>query len=109
MVVTCLPSAALTGMTQDRIATPSRCTVQAPHCAMPHPYFVPVRPTCSRITHSKGVLGLTLTSTDLSLTVKRAIAIPPPSLVVGLSAFAHLKASGDAAARRTKIGPPLHE
>ena len=24
------------------------CTVQAPHCATPQPYFVPVRPTCSR-------------------------------------------------------------
>src|SRR5262247_1313391 len=98
MVVTCLPSAALTGMTQERIATPSRCTVQAPHCAIPHPYLVPVRPTCSRITHSRGVLGLTLTSTDLPLTVKRAIAIPPPSLVLELSALTHLRASIRAAA-----------
>src|SRR5262249_32838344 len=31
MVVTCLPAARLSGVTQDRVATPSRCTVQAPH------------------------------------------------------------------------------
>src|SRR5262245_23378230 len=83
MVVTCLPSAALTGITQERTAAPSRCTVQAPHCAIPQPYLVPVRPTCSRITHSRGVLGLTLTSRGLPLIVKRAIAFPPPSPVPG--------------------------
>ena len=48
MVVICLPAAALTGSEQERIATPSTCTVQAPHWAMPQPYLVPVRPTCSR-------------------------------------------------------------
>jgi hypothetical protein len=36
-------------MPQERIAAPSIWTVQAPHCAMPHPYLVPVRPTFSRI------------------------------------------------------------
>ena len=44
MVVICLPAASLTGTAQERIATPSICTVQAPHCAMPQPYLVPVRP-----------------------------------------------------------------
>src|SRR5678816_2507375 len=73
MVVICLPSAAATGITQDRTAAPSRCTVHAPHCATPQPYFVPVRPACSRIAHSRGVLGLTSTSRALPLTVKRAI------------------------------------
>ena len=79
MVVICLPSAAETGITQERAASPSTCTVQAPHTATPQPYLVPVRPTCSRITHSSGVLGLTLTSSDLPLIVKRAMAFPPPS------------------------------
>ena len=73
MVVICLPSAAATGITQERTAAPSRCTVHAPHCATPQPYLVPVRPTCSRIAHSRGVLGLTLTSRALPLTVKRAM------------------------------------
>jgi len=61
IVVILLPTAALTGMLQERTAAPSRWTVQAPHWAMPQPYFVPVRPTCSRITQSKGVFGSTST------------------------------------------------
>ena len=39
------------------IAQCGACTVQAPHCAMPQPYFVPVMPMLSRITHSSGVSG----------------------------------------------------
>ena len=62
MVVIFWPTAALTGITHERTAAPSTCTVHAPHCAMPQPYLVPVRPTCSRITHSSGVLGSTSTS-----------------------------------------------
>ena len=34
---------------------PSRCTVQAPHCAMPQPNFVPVIPKRSRSTQSSGM------------------------------------------------------
>ena len=41
----------------ERIGLPSICTVQAPHCAMPQPNFVPVRPTTSRSTQSSGVSG----------------------------------------------------
>src|SRR6516225_7749826 len=61
IVVICLPSAALTGTEHERMATPSMCTVQAPHWAMPQPYLVPVRPIVSRNTHSSGVLGSTST------------------------------------------------
>src|SRR3954465_4865116 len=57
VVIFCASVTAETGMEQDRVATPSTCTVQAPHCAMPQPYFVPVRPTCSRITHRTGGVG----------------------------------------------------
>ena len=67
MVVIFLPSTALTGITQERTAAPSMCTVQAPHCATPQPYLVPVRPTCSRITHSSGVLGSTSTLVGLAV------------------------------------------
>src|SRR6266568_7806763 len=74
MVVICFPSAPLTGKEQERVATPSIWTVQAPHCAMPQPYLVPVRPTCSRITHNSGVLGSTSISSVLPLMVRRAIA-----------------------------------
>src|SRR2546426_6458178 len=78
MVVIRLPTATLTGVTQERTALPSRCTVHAPHSATPQPYLVPVRPTCSRIAHSSGVPGSTLTSLVLPLIVKRAMALPSP-------------------------------
>src|ERR1700733_10745150 len=76
MVVICLPTASETSMPQERIATPSTWTVQAPHCAMPHPYLVPVKPAFSRIAHSSGVSGSTSSSNDLPLIVRCAIARP---------------------------------
>ena len=76
MVVIFVPTAALTGMTQERTALPSTWTVHAPHIATPQPYLVPVSPTCSRIAHSSGVPGSTLTSLVLPLIVKRAMAFP---------------------------------
>src|SRR3989442_6931443 len=69
MVVTRLPATAATGSTQLRVATPSKWTVHAPHCAMPQPNFVPVRPSVSRSTQSSGVSGLSVTGGDLPLTV----------------------------------------
>src|SRR2546429_3365709 len=70
MVVTCLPSARDNGATQDRIAFPSRCTVHAPHSAIPQPNFVPVISSESRRTHSKGVAGSTSTCTGFPFTKK---------------------------------------
>jgi hypothetical protein len=49
------------GVMQERVASPSMCTVHAPHKAMPQPNFVPVIPIVSRKTHSSGILGLTST------------------------------------------------
>ena len=49
------------GVMQDRVATPSTCTVQAPHSAMPQPNFVPVMPSTSRSTHRSGVSPSTST------------------------------------------------
>src|SRR3989442_3704085 len=69
MVVTRLPATAATGSTQLRVATPSKWTVHAPHCAMPQPNFVPVRPSVSRSTQSSGVSGLSVTERDLPLAV----------------------------------------
>src|SRR4029077_7814503 len=51
----------LTGTEHERTSEPLTCTEQAPHCATPQPYLVPVRPTCSRIAHSSGVSGSTCT------------------------------------------------
>src|SRR5262249_11606483 len=56
---------------QERTATPSICTVQAPHMAMPQPYFGPVIPSSSRNTHSSGMSPSTFTSWILPSTVRR--------------------------------------
>src|SRR5436190_10657061 len=50
------------------------CTEQAPHWATPQPYFVPVRPTCSRMTHKSGVSASTSTSRILPLILSFAMS-----------------------------------
>src|ERR1700710_180473 len=77
MVVIGLPPASETSMPQDRIATPSTWTVQAPHCAMPQPYLVPVMPMVSRNTHSKGVESSTSALWDWPLMDSEIILILP--------------------------------
>src|SRR5262245_49821004 len=67
---------ALTGIEQERTTSPFRWTEQAPHCATPQPYLVPVRPTCSRMTHSSGVLSSTCTSCVLPLMLSFAMLSP---------------------------------
>src|SRR5712664_2331966 len=63
----------LTGTEQERRTSPLMCTEQAPHCATPQPYLVPVRPTCSRITHRSGVPSSTCTSRTLPLILSFAM------------------------------------
>src|SRR5262249_40854981 len=67
MVVTFLPTTLDTGVMQDRIGRPSRCTVHAPHSATPQPNFVPVRPTTSRSTHRSGMSSGTSSSCSCPL------------------------------------------
>ncbi len=69
MVVTLRPATAETGVTHERVARPSMCTVQAPHWAMPQPNLVPVMCSSSRITHSSGVSGSAWTVTARPLMV----------------------------------------
>src|SRR6516225_4856667 len=57
------------GRRHARTGLPSTCTVQAPHWAMPQPYFVPVMPSTSRNTHSSGVSPPTSTSCLVPLTL----------------------------------------
>src|SRR6266446_4558263 len=57
------------GVMQERVATPSICTVQAPHSAMPQPNFVPVMPRTSRSTHNRGVSPSTSTARPTPLTL----------------------------------------
>ncbi len=51
----------------ERVAWPSISTVQAPHCAIPQPYLVPVIPSVSRKTHSSGVSGLDIDAAGLAV------------------------------------------
>src|SRR5262249_12219846 len=64
-----------TRIEQDRITSPLMCTEQAPHWATPQPYFVPVRPTCSRITHRSGVSGSTCTLCTRPLMLSLAMSV----------------------------------
>jgi hypothetical protein len=57
------------GTEQERIALPLMWTVQAPHCAIPQPNFVPVSPTASRNAQSRGVSGSRSMSCCVPLTV----------------------------------------
>src|SRR5450756_1124042 len=75
MVMTCLPATAETGMMQDRTGTPPRWTVQAPHCAMPHPNLVPFRSSMSRSTQSRGISGGASTVADLPLIVNEMVIV----------------------------------
>src|SRR5690242_17379979 len=73
MVVTFLLPTEFNGTWQERVATPSIITVQAPHWAMPQPYLVPVMPSVSRSTHKSGVRGSAFAWTDFPLTLRTAI------------------------------------
>src|SRR5918992_1786939 len=79
MVVTFLPTATDTGVTQERFGAPSRCTVQAPHWAMPQPNLVPVRPRRSRNTQRRGMSDGAFTSRSTPFTVS-FMAMSPSGL-----------------------------
>src|SRR3954462_8851840 len=64
-----------TGIEHERRTSPLTCTEQAPHCATPQPYLVPVNPTCSRITQRRGVSFSTCTSRVLPLMLSFAMKV----------------------------------
>src|SRR5947207_7335157 len=74
-----------TRIEQERCTVSLRWIEQAPHCAMPQPYFVPVKPTFSRITHKSGVFGSTSTCCVLPLIVRRIICVSSRGGVGGLT------------------------
>src|SRR5436190_12623000 len=81
---------------------------------MPQLYFVPVSPTCSRITHSSGVVGSTSTLCDFPLMVSATMKLPPHSPVgeidrqLARDDFCwrdfRRRASGESLAASTKVG-----
>src|SRR6476620_8672790 len=91
-------------MLQERTASPSTWTVQAPHCAMPQPNFVPVIPSSSRMTQSSGVSDSTSSEYAFPFTVS---AIMEPSLFPRLAG--NPSAAGLVCERLTPpIAPTLH-
>src|SRR3989442_11145910 len=58
-----------TGVWHDRVATPFRCTVHAPHWATPQPYLVPRKSSTSRRTQRRGISEGTSTGDDFPLTL----------------------------------------
>src|SRR5947209_7692020 len=68
------------GTEHERCTSPLMCTEQAPHWATPQPYFVPVRPTSSRMTQSNGVSGSACTSRTLPLMLSFAMRPSPRTL-----------------------------
>src|SRR5512143_1474203 len=69
IVVMDFPTTDAAGLTHERTGSPSTSTVQAPHCAMPHPNLVPVSPSASRSAQRSGVSSGIATSWTLPLTV----------------------------------------
>src|SRR5258707_8960807 len=69
MVEISAPSMVLIGVTQERTASPLTCTVQAPHCAIPQPNLVPVKPTSSRNTQRSGISPSTSSRCEVPLTL----------------------------------------
>src|SRR6185312_5747372 len=91
-------------MLQERTASPSTWTVQAPHCAMPQPNFVPVIPSSSRMTQSSGVSDSTSSEYAFPFTVS---AIMEPSLFPRLAG--NPSAAGLVCESLTpRIAPSLH-
>src|SRR5262245_21713331 len=58
-----------TGTWHERVGSPSRCTVQAPHWATPQPYLVPVNPSASRSTQRSGMSAGTSADRDFPFTL----------------------------------------
>src|SRR5437899_11875287 len=77
-VVSFVPAAAETGTEQDRVGAPSRCTVQAPHCASPQPKCGLLILRSLRSAYRSGMLGSALTVTDLPSTANLMLAMEPP-------------------------------
>jgi hypothetical protein len=77
----------------ERVAVPSIWTVQAPHKPTPQPNFVPVMPSTSRSTQSRGVSLSTsaIWSVPLILIVKAIVASWFPTLTIAVARISSLR------------------
>ena len=96
----------LTGIEQERWTSPLICTEQAPHCAAPQPYLVPVRPACSRSTHNSGVSSSTVMSRVLPLMLSFAMCNLLRLPVAGFDYFENVL---DCALGASKLASPAGE
>ena len=69
IVVTTAPWACTASRLQLLVAWPAMCTVQAPHCPVSQPTWVPVKRSVSRMKLTSSVCGSTSRVTDSPLTV----------------------------------------
>jgi hypothetical protein len=92
-------------MLQERMARPSRCTVQHPHRPAPQPKRVPRRSSSSRNTHRSGVSGALSTWRRAPLTlISIMIALP-----MGLSCrHVFARPSSAAPAAGWRLAPPCN-
>lgn len=79
MVTMFFPTETDSGVTHERVAAPSMCTVLAPHSEIPQPNLVPVMPRWSRNTQSSGVSGDASTLTLLPFS--RSVGMGTPGSV----------------------------
>src|SRR5262249_20706037 len=77
IVVMRLPTAAETGVMQERVGCPLIWIVQAPHRPIPQPNFVPVMFNTSRSVHSSVMSGGTSSLRGLLLMVRVMTSVPP--------------------------------
>src|SRR4030088_3109316 len=68
-VVIDLPARDPTGITQERVSTPSTRTEQEPHCARPQPNRGPCNSISFERTYNRGVSGLETTGHTFSFTL----------------------------------------
>ena len=93
IVVIFWPGIAEAGTEHERTAVPFTWTVQAPHAAMPQPNLVPVNPSVSRSTHSRGVSSSTSAVRDSPFT-SSVICITVPLGLLVVRRFCAFKESG---------------
>src|SRR5262249_29013216 len=65
---------------QERIGWPSRCTVQAPHCASPQPKCGLLRPMSLRNAYSSGMSGSASITWVLPFTLSEIFSVTDSSL-----------------------------
>src|SRR5271170_7191192 len=106
MVKIVLPAAALTGVMQDRVASLSINTVQAPQRPAPQPNFVPTRPNSSRSAHKRGISGSTSTVIFRPLMTRNAMVVRPPIRLTEAGDYTDLKRASEADCSKRAIKSP---